>query len=170
MPSEVNPDDLKWAMKHYGFKIYFKKTGKEVKDLSAIGFRKLAQKYGIDQIDSELVHYSNDGDLIRAVVKSCVYFDGKRFTSLADADTTSASVRSEDMVVRATDTLAMKRAISRALSIDREELQEYEIPIDREEEEPYTEAPTESGSGSKTEEETEEEEFDPDEILNELED
>jgi len=137
----VSEDLLREAMKRFGYEIRFK--DRKVKDISAVGYLWLARQVGIESVDSELLHYSWDGKTLRGVVKVTVTIDGEKYSALADCDDRSMSVRSPDMLVRAADTIAMKRAIARALGIDREELQKYEIGGGREEEEAYTPAPAE---------------------------
>jgi len=136
----VSEDLLKEAMKRFGYEIRFK--DRKVKDISAVGYLWLARECGLNSIESELLHYSWDGKTLRAVVKVTVMIGTEKYSALADCDDRSMSVRSPDMLVRAADTIAMKRAIARALGIDREQLQKYEIGGGREEEEAYTPAPT----------------------------
>lgn len=139
MIAQIN---LEEAMKRFGYVIRFK--GREVKDLSATGYLWLAHQAGLKGIDSELLHYSSDGKTTRAVVKVTIYLNDERYTALADCDDRSISVRSPDMVVRVADTIAMKRAIARALCIDRDELQKMQVSTtavsSRTEEEVYTPA------------------------------
>ena len=137
----VSEELIKEAMKRFGYEIRFK--DRKVKDISAVGYLWLARQVGIESVDSELLHYSWDGKTLRGVVKVTVTIKGEKYSALADCDDRSMSVRSPDMLVRAADTIAMKRAIARALGIDREELQKYEIGGGREEEEAYTPAPAE---------------------------
>lgn len=144
---KVSEEDLAEFMAKYGYIMNFK--GRKVKDMRAIGYLKLAEKYGLEAIDPpRLEHYSVDsvdGKTVRAVVGITVYFKGKPFGALADMDDRSVSVRGPDMVVRAADTAALKRAIARALLIDKEELQQFEVGKARaEEEEIYTPTPPES--------------------------
>jgi len=128
-------------MKRFGYEMHFK--DRKVKDISAVGYLWLARQVGIESVDSELLHYSWDGKTLRGVVKVTVTINGEKYSALADCDDRSIAVRSPDMLVRAADTIAMKRAIARALGIDREDLQRYEIGKGREEEEAYTPAPKE---------------------------
>jgi len=142
---KVTKKELTDAMAKYGYIIPFKEKGKikKVKDMRAVGYLYLAHKHGLEEVHSELLHYSHDGKTIRAVVKVVVYFDGNGFSAISDMDDRSQSVRSPDMVVRVCETAALKRAISRALFIDRDALQQFEIgKAEAEEEEAYTPAPT----------------------------
>jgi len=135
----IGKDELAEAMKRYGYKMDFK--GRKVKDMRAIGYLWLAYKHGLNRIESKLLHYSHDGKTTRAVCMVTVYFDDRFYSAIADMDDRSVSVRSPDMVVRACETAALKRAIARALFIDREMLQKMEIG-GAGEEEAYPPTPT----------------------------
>lgn len=140
---KVDEGLLREAMKRFGYEIRFK--DRRVKDISAVGYLWLARECGLKSIESDLLHYSYDteSETLRAVVKVTVTIGDEKYSALADCDDRSMAVRSPDMLVRAADTIAMKRAIARALGIDREELQKYDIGGGREEEEAYTPAPVE---------------------------
>lgn len=120
----IDSKELAEAMRRYGYEMSF--SGRKVKDMRAIGYLWLAHRHGLEGIESSLLYYNADKS-IRAVVSVTVILNGNKYTALADMDDRSVSVRSPDMVVRAAETAALKRAIARALFIDRDELQKYSV-------------------------------------------
>lgn len=121
--------------KNYIYEIEFKKTGKKVRDMSAVGYIHAITPF-LKGVHSELLHYGTVGDrkIMAAVVRSTITVSYKTsnigtgsgndmtFTALADGDATN--VPSSDTLIRTVETRALKRAIARALDISKVDLNE----------------------------------------------
>ena len=116
--------------KNYIYEIEFKKSGKKVRDMSAIGYIHAITPF-LRGVNSEVLHFGTVGDrkIMSAVVKCTITVSFKtsahgtismndmQFSALADGDVTS--VPSSDTLIRTVETRALKRAIARALDISK---------------------------------------------------
>lgn len=92
----------------------------EVEDLKWEGYVDVAHQMGVEEIDTEVVsdgYNSENGVDYAAVRVTVVREDGRAFSSLQAADTTTNQVRDPEFVWAVAESRALKRAVKKAYNI-----------------------------------------------------